>query len=142
MTIDSGLVERIFLECLFKPEELLPGNLPPEDAIIVTGVVNDFGFHPGRVALHKEQVVNWVNGLPIYQTCEGNAEDEMVLFASACMDQDGFQWTDYHQRVEQLLSLGCAVGVLKLMYPKEIWGMLPGGMPIYLKVKEKNSNQQ
>lgn len=142
MTIDSGLVECIFLECLFKHEELLPGNLPPSDAVIVTGVVNDFGFHPGRVALHKEQIANWVNVLPIYQTCEGNAEDEMILFGSACRDSDGFQWTDYHQRVEQLLSLGCAAGILKLMYQKAIWAMLPGGLPIYLKVKEEKTSVQ
>ena len=53
-------------------------------------------------------------------------------FLSACDDRNGHQWTDYHQRMEQLFQLGLALGLVRCPVPRDAWSMLPGSMPYYV----------
>lgn len=53
-------------------------------------------------------------------------------FLSACMDKDGEQWTGLQAIVEELFLLGIAIGAVRLVLPRKMWGMLPGGMPYYV----------
>jgi hypothetical protein len=39
-----------------------------------------------------------------------------------------------HQRVEQLVQLGIAVGKIRYLLPRDMWDALPGGMPYFVVV--------
>ena len=49
-------VEKVLLDCLYKPEELDDEHTAPKGAVIVEGVIQSFGFHPGRLESHKEDI--------------------------------------------------------------------------------------
>jgi len=45
-----------------------------------------------------------------------------------CMDKHGVQWGE-HRNIEQLVVLGIAAKMVKYCMPRDMWGILPGGMP-------------
>ena len=130
MTIDPNAVEKAFMDCLFRDEEITPGQVP-EGAVLVDGIVGRFGFHPGRLASHTEEVTNWLLALNhTFRKSKGGGWS----FLNACEDEDGNQWTGLHQRMEQLFALGLGLDLVTLLIPRELWSALPGGMP-YFAVK-------
>lgn len=50
-------------------------------------------------------------------------------FLNMCMDKVGNQWTGCHDTVDKLLTLGIAIGKMSFLLPREMWNILPGGMP-------------
>lgn len=52
-------------------------------------------------------------------------------FLNACNDRDGEQWTGFHATMEKLLMLGIASGQARILLPREMWDVLPGGMPYF-----------
>lgn len=50
-------------------------------------------------------------------------------FLNMCVDKDGNQWTGFHEVVDKLLMLGIAIGKMSFLLPKQMWSILPGGMP-------------
>ena len=50
-------------------------------------------------------------------------------FLNMCVDKDGNQWTGFHEIVDKLLMLGIAIGKMSFLLPKQMWSILPGGMP-------------
>jgi len=52
-------------------------------------------------------------------------------FLNACQDKHGRLWTGLHQTVEKLFLLGMATGKAKCLLPREVWPMLPGGLPYF-----------
>jgi hypothetical protein len=50
----------------------------------------------------------------------------------ACEDREGNLWTGEHLTMEKLLVMGMALGMVKLLVPRNLWSTLPGGMPYYL----------
>jgi hypothetical protein len=44
------------------------------------------------------------------------------------------QWTGEQRVTEALACLGEAVGVFKCLSPREMWSVLPGGVPYYQRV--------
>ncbi len=42
----------------------------------------------------------------------------------------GAQWGE-HTNMEDLFALGVGIGRVKLLLPRNMWRMLPGGMPYY-----------
>lgn len=127
-TINPEEVEDALTDCLYKPEEIEDGKVP-EGAVVAEGVVAQYGFHPERLASHKEQVIGWLQLLPRqFREDEGGGWS----FLNACNLEDGTQWTDLHQRMEQLFCLGVGLGLVKCQLPREIWKALPGGVPYYV----------
>ena len=55
-----------------------------------------------------------------------------MSFLKACEDSEGNQWTGLHKIMDQLFLLGQAAGLVKCLMPREVWGMLPGGVPYYV----------
>lgn len=53
-------------------------------------------------------------------------------FLNMCMTKDGEQWGE-HPNMEELMVLGCGLGLMKLQLPRAVWSSLPGGVP-YLSV--------
>ena len=126
MTIDATKLQSQFLDCLFSPEEIIDGK-PPVDAVIVEGVIRKYGLHPQRMESHRSEVQVWLAALPHeFRSKEGGGWS----FLKACMDEDGNQWGE-HVSMEQLFVLGMGLRLAKCLLPREMWSVLPGGMPYY-----------
>ena len=125
MELTSKNVQSVFMDCLFKDGENI------SDPIVVEGVVSKFGFHKDRLELHKEDILKMLLQLPKeFQKDSGGG----MSFLNACNDVDGRQWTDLHQVMEQLFVLGIGCNRVKCLMPREMWKVLPGGMPYYVVV--------
>lgn len=88
----------------------------------------EVGFHPERLESHKQEIKNLLMGLPRqFREKEGGGWS----FLQACMDKDGNQWGE-HKDVEALVCLGIATGQAKFQLPRDMWKVLPGGMPYFV----------
>jgi len=52
-----------------------------------------------------------------------------MSFLNMCIDKNGNQWADLHRTMDELVALGIATGKLSFLIPREMWSILPGGMP-------------
>jgi len=127
--IDSEEVDIIFKRCLFRESEIgkdgKPKGIKP---IRVEGIMSDFGFHPDRVKKHQEKIVEFLKEMPEEFSKEGGWS-----FLNLCNTKDGKQWTGLHEKMQQLVCLGIAIGKVSYNLPKKTWPGLPGGMP-YVKI--------
>ena len=122
MDLTSENVNKIFLDCLF--DEDTEEN--QEKAIIVEGIMSVFGFDPDRIKKHKNDIISLLMQLPKeFQRNGGGGWS----FLNACNRDDGEQWTGLHGDMERLFSLGIACGYAKFQLPRDMWKILPGGMP-------------
>lgn len=135
--IDPEEVEAALKDCLYRPEEI-DGDKIPEGAVLVEGIVSKFGLHPGRLETHRDQVVSWLYLLPKqFREEEGGGWS----FLNACNQEDGTQWTGLQQRMDQLFCLGMGLGRVKCQMPREMWKVLPGGVPYYSILKEQEPRE-
>jgi len=131
MKLTSENVSNIFEKCLFKDKELVEGK-PAVTPAVGKGILNDFGFHPDRIASHKKDISDMLNQLPdSFKKSKGGG----MSFLNACMTKDDVQWGE-HTNMEQLFALGSALKLVTYPMPREMWSMLPGGMP-YVTVNEE-----
>jgi len=137
MELTATKVEEIFFDCFYRPDEV-PDGLPPEDAILVKGIMATFAFHPRRTESHKDEIAELLNELPDqFKESSGGGWS----FLNACTDRHGKHWGE-HQNMEQLFVLGIAVGKAKFQLPKELWSALPGGMPYVVVLTEFKQPEQ
>ena len=122
MKIDPSQIETVLRDCLFDPAE------STSDAVVVEGIRATFHFHPRRLESHAPQIQRWLMALPHgFRRHEGGG----WTFLNACMDEDGNQWGE-HRDMDVLFSLGLGLGLVKPVLPREMWDVLPGGMPYYV----------
>lgn len=101
-------------------------NGKEEGAVLVDGVVRKFGFSPEKIAEHKEEIRALLDDMPDeFQMGKGGGWS----FLNLCNDRSGEQWTGLHQTMEELVALGQAAGMAKYLMPRDMWAVLPGGMP-------------
>ncbi len=125
--IDAAEVERILFTCLFRDAELIDRQ-PPADAVIVEGIINKFGFHPGRLEFHKIRIKELLYCLPPeFQKSKGGGWS----FLNACLDSNGTQWGE-HANMDQLFVLGMATRQAVMLTPRGMWDVFPGGMPYFM----------
>lgn len=120
--IDPERVNAIFMDCLFKEGEDTSKHIKAE------GITMNVGFHPERLESHRTEIADMLDELPDEFKESGGGG---MSFLNACNDKHGNQWTSLHQRMEQLFQLGIGVGKVKCLMPREMWSVLPGGMPYY-----------
>lgn len=123
--LTSANVEAIIKDCLFQ------GDIPQEEllkkAVVVQGIVCKWGFVPEKLEEHKTEIVEMLGQLPDeFMAKKGGGWS----FLNGCMRKDGEQWGE-QRSVDELFSLGQAVGVVKCQVPRELWDMFPGGVPYY-----------
>lgn len=117
-------VRATLLKMLFEPEEIVDGK-PPENAIVVDGIMTKYAFHPGRTEACKEDIRWLLNEMPdAFQLKKGGGWS----FLNLCMDKHDVHWAE-HPTMESLVCLGIAAGMASFPMPREYWKMLPGGMP-------------
>lgn len=115
-------VEEIFLDCLPRDEE---DGVP---LVQVDGIVTSAAFNLARLDVYRNSIARLLGELP----------DEFIRglgggmsFLNACMDRHGDQWTGEHRTMDQLFLLGMATGLVTCLMGRELWDVLPGGMPYY-----------
>lgn len=124
MKLTAENVETIFKDCLYRNIEIVVGKPIPEP-ITVEGIVVDVAFHPEKIQVHKEAIIELLMELPA--TFQRNVGAGWS-FLNACETKDRKQWGE-HINVEQLFVLGMAIGKVEYVFPREMWPTLPGGMP-------------
>ena len=124
MNLTAEKVNSTFLTCLFKKGE------NTETHIIGDGVMKKVGFNPERLKENEPVIIEMLNDLPDSFKKDGGGG---MSFLNMCQDKEDNQWTGFHQTMDELVCLGNAIGKLSFLMPKEMWSILPGGMP-YLVV--------
>jgi hypothetical protein len=123
MILSATRVEQIFHHCLFEDNE------DTSSAIVANGITCNVGFNPVRLNEHKREIREMLLELPNEFKKSGGGG---WSFLQACMNNHGQQWTGLHQRMEQLFQLGLATGIVQEQLPRDVWDILPGGMPYYV----------
>lgn len=125
--ITAEKIKDITMDCLFTNEEMEEVNHEtPENAVVVNGIVNKFGFHKERLESHREEVKDFLNEMDkVFHVGHGGG----MTFLNLCNDKNGNMWTGLHQAMESLLVLSMGLNMAKYCFPREDWGILPGGMP-------------
>lgn len=122
MPINPDKVNVIFIDCLSRKGE------DASCTVTVEGIRSTVGFHPERLKRWEETIITLLEELPDdFRQSRGGG----MSFLNACNDRHGNQWTGFHLRMEQLFQLGIAIGRVKCLLPREMWRVLPGGMPYY-----------
>ena len=136
LKLTSENVEKVFYNCLYTEEEtknLKEGELP-EGVIIALGVQMSIGFEPKRLLRHRENIRELLSQLPIeFQPASIGGGDGWSFF-KFWNTKSGFQWTNLHKHVDQLICLGLSTDQLEYTKPRELWCNLPGGQA-YVVVK-------
>lgn len=126
--LTSERVEKIFMDCLFKNEEVIDGK-PIFEPVKAEGIMTNIGFHPERLQSHKEEIIEMLNELPEnFHVKTGGGWS----FLFACNDKHGELWTGLHERMEQLFQLGIGIGKVSYLMPRHMWEVLPGKMPYFV----------
>lgn len=113
-------------EIVNKIHELMTSCLAgSEPDVIVEGILNKYGFNKAAIEAHRDEIRELLNLMPaeFHKRTGGGSS-----FLRLCMTKDGGQWGEHFQ-VEQLIVLGVAAGLAQFVFPRQIWGLLPGGMP-------------
>ncbi len=97
-------------------------------AIVGKGIVRSFGFHPERIQKNKDNIRSMLSELPTPFRKESGGG---WSFLQACQKSDGTQWGE-HRDMEALFCLGEAAGFVKSCLPREMWEVMPGGVPYYM----------
>jgi len=128
--IDPIIVEEIFRDCLFHESEMGKNGKPRGIKMIeAEGIRTTFGFHPERVKKHREKIMEFLKEMP-----EEFSKGGGWSFLNLCNTKDKRQWTGLHERMEQLVCLGIAIGKVSYNLPREMWLAFPGGMP-YVRIE-------
>ena len=129
--LTSDNVSKVFDKCMFKKGE------PTEGFIQAEGIVNKFGFNPERLEESRNEIESMLYELPDeFKSSSGGGWS----FLNACNDKRGNQWTGLHQTMEKLFVLGIAIGKVKSLMPRELWTVMPGGMPYYVVLDKEEHN--
>ena len=121
--LNTETVHNTFMNCLFKDGE------PTEIHTIGEGVKLKVGFHPERLKEAEPLIVEMLDGLhDNFKKTGGGGWS----FLNMCDDRDGNHWGD-HRTMDELVTLGIATGKIAFLMPRDMWEVLPGGVP-YLVV--------
>lgn len=107
-------------------------------AVKVQGILTNFSFSEAKLVAHRQEITDLLNQLP--RTFR-ESEDGGWSFLQACFDSRGHHWGE-HPHMEALMCLGLAIGKVEYLMPRELWKVLPGGMPYFvIKDYDENSKQ-
>lgn len=91
------------------------------------GVHSRFLFIQAKLEEKRADVVEMLKELPKpFRKTEGGGWS----FLNACMTESGEQWGE-HRNIDELICLGRALGLVEFPMPREMWNVLPGGMPYF-----------
>lgn len=116
MKLTSTNVNAAFMACLFQEGE------NTDDHVVGSGVLTNVGFHPARLEAHRDVVVAMI------QQLDSTFINNGMSMLKMCHTSGGEQWGE-HRNADQLICLGAALGIMEFPIDREMWKMLPGGLP-------------
>lgn len=120
-------VDTLFRSCLFNDDEMEEGKPKPGlEPVIAEGIVMKVGFHPGRIVEAKPKVQALIAQIVNNEFLKSKGGG--MTFLNLCIDRTGQQWGE-HRTQEQLVTMAIANGLAGYCLPKDMWSVLPGGMP-------------
>jgi hypothetical protein len=128
MKLTSENLEKVFMDCLYREEEI-NYEKSPENAVLVEGIVLKVGFHPERLEANRETVRDFLTQIPeaFHKDTGGGWSFLQLPFT-----KEGGQWGE-QRNAEQLMVLAVGLKLMEYCLPRDIWSALPGGVP-YLVV--------
>lgn len=129
MELTAKNVRAVLMDCLYSPKEVkeIGEDNIKSRAILVQGVTLNLGFNPAKIAKHSLDIRDMLDQLP------ANFKHEVGggwSFLNACMRHDETHWGE-HRSVDELLCLGLAAKRVKYTLPREMWYLMPGGVPYF-----------
>lgn len=129
MKLTADNVQTVLKDCLFDHE---PGKEEKATAPSAQGIIRTFLFDPKKLSSHKEDICSMLAELPDdFHESKGGG----MSFLNACMTKTGEQWGE-QPTVDLLFVLGMAIDKVKCCLPREMWQILPGGMPYYVVLEK------
>lgn len=126
LLINGDEVEEVFCMCLYRKAS--GRKVAPGDAVFVEGIEGEYIFSSELLEKHRQKIEEWLRALPYeFRRNKGGGWS----FLNACYQNNGVQWTDYQERVEQLLCMAIGLKLAKCLLSREFWYLLPGAMPYY-----------
>lgn len=123
--LNATRLHEILIDCFFRDGE------DTADACLGAGVRLSAGFHPKRLESYRGEIAAMLEELPD-QFHEDKGGGWSIL--NACVTKDGDQWGD-HPNIDELLCLTRALGLVQILLPRDMWKILPGGMPYFVVLK-------
>lgn len=144
MELTGENVDRVFRDCLLSDDDPRQSEVEgledmdslPDWMIPAEGVTFHTGFVREAVESHRTDIRDMLSELPgeFHKSAGGG-----MSFLQMCEDKNGKQWTGMHSTVEQLLLLGVAAGYASYPLPREMWKVMPGGVPyVTIDVEQEN----
>jgi len=99
----------------------------PDYVVLAAGVITNVGFCREQLETQRQNVRDMLSQLP-EQFHQGTGDG--WSFLQACLRRDGYHWGE-HRHIEQLLLLGIALGYCRFLLPRDMWKVMPGGMPYF-----------
>lgn len=123
MKLSAENVQATMTNCLYGEIEK-----SQDDAIMIDGIANGFVLSKKKVENHKKDIESMLRKMPTqFRRQYGGGWSSL----NACMDEHGHHWGE-QIHVEALFVLGMAIKKVECQMPKEMWPILPGGMPYYV----------
>ena len=126
MQSTASKVNAILLSCLYNDSELPKDGSAPKDAVIVKGVVGQFGFNPERLEAARSKVEDIIKEVVADEFLEGKGGG--MSFLQLCMDREGQQWAE-HRTLDEFCCLAQGLKLASFPLSREFWAVLPGGVP-------------
>jgi len=125
MKLNSQIVNEIFKDCLFENDKFV------KNPKIIESVNMKIGFDPEKLKKNNSKIKEMLNELSDdFHKNKGGG----MSFLNMCDDRNGNQWTGSQRNMDELVALGLATDNLSYLLPRDMWQILPGGMP-YLVIK-------
>lgn len=116
----ADLVSHIFKECLLDEA----GH--KEDAVIVTGVMHTITMSRTKLEQYRSDIKSILDQMdPTFHKSGGGGWS----FLNLCVAKNGKQWTGMHRTMDELVVLAIATEMGDFLMPRDMWNVLPGGMP-------------
>ena len=125
MALNGHNVQKVFLDCLFKDEEIGEDGKPTIPYVEVQNLTKIIGFHPDRLEKHRQDIIDFCQQLPEeFRMDVGGGWSFLKMVGT----KDEYLWGG-QENANQLLALGLGIKIMKILLPRELWIALPGGVP-------------
>lgn len=105
----------------------MAGNEPAD--LIVMGITDRLAFKKENIERFRKDIEAMLMELPT--DFRESSEVSGLSFLAATEDRHGVQWTGLQKYMEAVFVLGMAIGRVRTLLPRELWFVLPGGVPYY-----------
>lgn len=113
-------IHDLIIYCLFEDGE------SRTNAVMVDGISSTFGFHPGRLEESRSEISEIVRTTISNDFFEGHGGS--TSFLSLPISNNGNIWGQ-QKDAEALLVMSIAIGIARILVPRDIWHVFPGEMP-------------